>query len=296
VKYYLCDPAAMTRSAVAVAAFTAALTLSALPAQDKTANPCPSDTAQTKLKKGLAALATGKPVAPAVSQPNPCPPPPAGEPVANAAPLPAPTQNAAPPASPPSAPQIAAAQPKPGTSRIVHYQGKDIAIATGTDENGKPRTYVILPSGGREVRLTTNPDVYVSVATPPTTFTVDANSVLTITEPAKSPEITELHTGVGSQMFHPRDGGDVITIEDMHLVWYFRPGFDLPHISVQYHEQAAFGAVHSFTCGYEGHDAQGIDYVNCSQGKRYRIAKQGARVSMKETELPEQLDKDLGGK
>jgi hypothetical protein len=72
-----------------------------------------------------------------------------------ATPPPMPQQSTAPPA-----PLPAAEQPKPGTSRIVRYNGQQVAITTGADENNQPRTYIILPKGGPEVRLTANPDVY----------------------------------------------------------------------------------------------------------------------------------------
>jgi hypothetical protein len=49
----------------------------------------------------------------------------------------------------------------------------------------------------------------------------------------------------------------------------------------------------SYTCAYAGHDAQGVDYINCSQGLRYRISKAGSRASLTETELPDQLDRSL---
>jgi hypothetical protein len=281
----------MTRSVLAAAALATALTAPAWPqaAQGTTSTPCPSDTgAKAKLRKGLGNIFHGTAIGTAIAGQ---PPNEAGCTASTAqAAAPAPQQSAS-----SSAPPPAAQQPKPGTSRIVRYNGQPVAIATGTDEHNQPRTYIRLPGSlaGVEVRLTTNPDVYVSLAQPPTVYSVDKSGNLTITEPAKPAAPPELHTGTGSRFFQPGVDGDVVTVENMHLQWSFRPGYELPFITLSMHLKSAGGRPMSYTCAYAGHDAQGVDYINCSQGLRYRISKAGSRASLTETELPDQLDRSL---
>jgi hypothetical protein len=76
-------------------------------------------------------------------------------------------------------PPVAAEQPEIGTSRIVTYKGKMVPIVTANDD-GKPLTYVMIPGNTIKVRVTTNRDIYVSIAQPPTVFTVSKSGELTV--------------------------------------------------------------------------------------------------------------------
>ena len=158
-------------------------------------SPCPAtESTTTKLKRGVGNALKNTPLGRTISggtapaTPAPCSTAPAPSSTSSS------TSENGPSASATSAGTVESApvplpddqQPKPGTVRTVKYQGQDIAIATGKDGNtNAPVTYVIIPGTVRPaVKITTDPNVYVSVSTPPTIYTIN-DGVLTIAEPKK---------------------------------------------------------------------------------------------------------------
>ncbi len=268
----------------------AAATLAAISAfaQGTTPTPCPPDTAKAKAKKAFGSVFRNTPLGQTIAgNPQPCP-----GPAQNAS-----AQTAVPTSAAPPAPD--AAQPKPGTSRLVMYNGQQVAIATGTDANDHPRTYVILPGQYKqtEVRLTTNPDVYVSLDTPPTVYTV-TNGVLSINAPAPPMQSPAVHTGVASAAFGVGTGGTITTIEGMSLDWFMKPDYLYPQVSTIV--RAAGGEPRATSLNWEGHDAHGVDYLRqidyVTHIRFLRLEKIPGGFSITEVpDLPAGLDKSRTG-